>query len=123
MDIAICVFCKAYVTNFEVHNCFNSWNRYHRSYATLPQNSSANLVQNSNLRATQPMNYEARRSSMDQINSSMQQSFLSEIHQRTGYEENAADEMVSQYGVMNPNPYNPETSDFMFPSVHYIQEN
>ncbi|GIY99546.1 hypothetical protein CEXT_91311 [Caerostris extrusa] len=31
--------------------------------------------------------------------------------------------MFSQYGVTNPNPYNPETLDFMLPGMQYIQEN
>ncbi|GIY62659.1 hypothetical protein CDAR_537921 [Caerostris darwini] len=123
MHITICEFCKAYVTNFEVHNCFNSGNQHNRSYATIPQYSSANLAENSDLRASQPMYYEARWSSMNQINSSMQQSFLNDMHQRTGYEENTADEMFSQYGVTNQNRYIPETSDFMFPAMHHIQEN
>ncbi|GIY13464.1 hypothetical protein CDAR_193291 [Caerostris darwini] len=122
MDITICEFCKAYVTNFEVHNCFNSGN-HHRSYATIPQSSSANLAQNIDLRASQTKDYEARWSSLDQINSSMQHRFLNNIHQRTGYEENAADEIFFQYGVTNPNPYNPVTSDYMFPGTHHIQEN
>ncbi|GIY85856.1 hypothetical protein CEXT_193271 [Caerostris extrusa] len=121
MDITICEFCKAYVTNFEVHNCFNSGN-HHRSYATISQSSSANLAQNIDLRASQPMDYEARWSSLDQINFSMQQRFLNNIHQRTGYEENAADEIFFQYGVTNPNPYNSATSDYMFPGTHHIQE-
>ncbi|GIY16475.1 hypothetical protein CEXT_423041 [Caerostris extrusa] len=102
---------------------FNSGNQHHRSYATFPQNSSANLAQSSDLRTTHPVDYEARWSSTDQINSSMQQSILPEIHQQTGYEENAAAEMFSQYGVMNRNPYYPETSDFMSPGMHHIQEN
>ncbi|GIY68949.1 hypothetical protein CEXT_216851 [Caerostris extrusa] len=89
-------------------------NHPHRSYATIPQNSSANLAQNSDLRAS---------SSMDKINSSMQQSILNDIHQRTGYEENAADEIFVQYGVTKPNRYNPETSEFMFPGMQHIQEN
>ncbi|GIY40206.1 hypothetical protein CEXT_71731 [Caerostris extrusa] len=112
MDIMICAFCKSYVTNFEVHNCFNLANQHHRSYATLPQNSSANLTQNNDLITTQPIDYEARWSSMGHINSSMQQNNLPGIHQRTGYEENAADEMFSWYGVTKQNPYNPETSHF-----------
>ncbi|GIY53584.1 hypothetical protein CEXT_222941 [Caerostris extrusa] len=45
------------------------------------------------------------------------------IHQQTGYEENAADEMFSWYEVTKQNPYNPETSDFPFPGMHPIQEN
>ncbi|GIY78238.1 hypothetical protein CEXT_631791 [Caerostris extrusa] len=123
MDITICEFCKACVTNFEVHNCFNLGNQHHRSYANIPQSSSAYLAQNRDLRASQPVDYEARWSSMDQMNSSMQKRFLNNIHQRTGYEENAADEIFSQYGVTNPNPYNSVTSDYMFPGTHHIQEN
>ncbi|GIY99545.1 hypothetical protein CEXT_91301 [Caerostris extrusa] len=41
-------------------------------------------VQNSDLRASQPMDYESRWSSMSQINSAMQQSILIDIHQQTG---------------------------------------
>ncbi|GIY48441.1 hypothetical protein CDAR_581091 [Caerostris darwini] len=61
--------------------------------------------------------------SYEQINSSMQQSILNGIHQRTGYEENAAAEMSSQYGVRKQIVYNPVTSDYMFPGTHHIQEN
>ncbi|GIY13456.1 hypothetical protein CDAR_193231 [Caerostris darwini] len=123
MDITICEFCKSYVTNFEVHNCFNLGNKPHRSYASIPQHSSANFAQNSDSRAPQPMDYEARWSSADHLHSSMQQSVLHSIHQRTGYEENAAAEMFYRHGISNQNPYNPEISDFMFPGMHHIQEN
>ncbi|GIY47100.1 hypothetical protein CDAR_455411 [Caerostris darwini] len=123
MDITICEFCKAYVTNFEVHNCFNLGNLHHRSYATIPQPSSANSAQNIDLRASQSMDNEARWSSMSQVNSAIQQSILIDIHQQTGYEENSADEMFIQYGVTKQNLYNTENSDFMFPALHPIQEN
>ncbi|GIY75602.1 hypothetical protein CDAR_175461 [Caerostris darwini] len=119
----ICEFCKAYVTNLEVHNCFNSGNQHHRSYATIPQSSSANLAQNSDLRASQPMDYEAWWSSTDQFNSSKQQNIFPDMHQRTGYEEKAAAEMFSLYEFKNTNPYKPETSDFLLPGMHPIQEN
>ncbi|GIY81339.1 hypothetical protein CDAR_496231 [Caerostris darwini] len=123
MDITICEFCKAYVTNFEVHSCFSLWNQHHRSYATIPQHSSANLAENSDLITAQPMDFEARWSSMSQVNSSIQQSILNDIHQQTGYEENVADELFTPYGVTKQNPYNSETSDFIFPRMHQIQEN
>ncbi|GIY14478.1 hypothetical protein CDAR_514041 [Caerostris darwini] len=110
----------SYTETIKEHNLGN---RNHRSYATLTQNSSANLAQYSELRASQPLDYEARWPPMGQINSSMQQNMLPDIHQRTGYEENAADEIFSRHGVTKQNLYNPETSDFPFPGMHPIQEN
>ncbi|GIY42410.1 hypothetical protein CDAR_531811, partial [Caerostris darwini] len=123
MDITICEFCKSYVKNFEVHNCFNLGNQHHRGYATIPQHSSADSAQNNDSSATQSMDYEARWYSTDQFNSSTQQSILHGIHHRTDYEEKADAEMFAQYGVTNRNPYNPENSDFMFPGMNHIQEN
>ncbi|GIY74737.1 hypothetical protein CEXT_705161 [Caerostris extrusa] len=69
------------------------------------------------------MNYGAERPAMNQINSSMQQSFLPVMHQQTYCQEMSAAEMVSQYGVTDQNPYNPETSDFLFPGRPPIEEN
>ncbi|GIY13463.1 hypothetical protein CDAR_193281 [Caerostris darwini] len=122
MDITICEFCKSCITNFEVHNCFNLGNQHHQSYATIPQNSSANSAQNSDL-ITQSMDYEARWTSMGQMNFSMQQNMLPAMHQRTGYEEHAAAEMFSWYEFTKQNPFNPETSNFPFPGMPSIQEN
>ncbi|GIY85823.1 hypothetical protein CEXT_316801 [Caerostris extrusa] len=123
MEIPKCEFCNAYITNFEVHNCFNLGNQHRQMYATIPQQSYANLARNSDLSTTQPMDYEGRWSSLSQINSSMQQSILPDICQRTGYERKAAAEMSPKYGFSNQNPYNPDTPDFLFPGIHHIQEN
>ncbi|GIY85826.1 hypothetical protein CEXT_316831 [Caerostris extrusa] len=40
MEIRKCEFCKAYITNFEVHNCVRFGNQHRRTSATLPQRSS-----------------------------------------------------------------------------------
>ncbi|GIY33180.1 hypothetical protein CDAR_244611 [Caerostris darwini] len=41
MEIAKCEFCKAHVTNFEVHNCVEFGNQHRQSSTTLYQCSSA----------------------------------------------------------------------------------
>ncbi|GIY47089.1 hypothetical protein CDAR_455341 [Caerostris darwini] len=123
MEIWNCEFCKAYVTNFEVHYCRNFGNQHHQSSATLPLSSSANWVQDIDSRSALPMNYDAGWPAMGQINSSTQQSFLPVMHQQTYCEEMSAAEMVSEYGVTYQNPYNPETSDILFPGRPPIEEN
>ncbi|GIY11638.1 hypothetical protein CDAR_530231 [Caerostris darwini] len=40
MEIRKCEFCKAYITNFEVHNCVMFGNQHRRTSATLPQRTS-----------------------------------------------------------------------------------
>ncbi|GIZ04308.1 hypothetical protein CEXT_319961 [Caerostris extrusa] len=95
----------------------------HQNSATLPQSSSANWVQGIDSRSAQPMNYDAGRPAMGQINSSAQQSVLPNIHQRICCEETATAEIPSPYGNANQNPYNPETSDFLFPNMAHGQEN
>ncbi|GIY76648.1 hypothetical protein CDAR_467961 [Caerostris darwini] len=103
MAIWNCEFCNAYVTDFEVHYCKNFGNQQRQSSATLPRSSSANLVQDIDSRLSLLMNYDAGWSAMGQINSSPQQSFLPNIHQRTSCEETATAEIPSPYGNANRN--------------------
>ncbi|GIY86291.1 hypothetical protein CDAR_455261 [Caerostris darwini] len=87
MEVLNCEFCKAYVTNFEVHYCSNFGNQHRHSSASLPGSSSSNLVQdNIDSRPALPTNYDA---AMGQMNSSMQQSVLPNILRRTDYEATA----------------------------------
>ncbi|GIX83532.1 hypothetical protein CDAR_217321 [Caerostris darwini] len=118
MEIWNCEFCNCPVTNVEVHYCSNFGNQYRQSSATLPRSSSTNWVQDVDSRSALPMNYGAKGPVMNQIISSTQQSFLPGMHQQ-----NYCEEMVSQYGVTDQNPYNPETSDFPFPGRPPIEEN
>ncbi|GIY20905.1 hypothetical protein CEXT_773961 [Caerostris extrusa] len=122
MAIWNCEFCNAYVTDFEVHYCRNFGNQYRQSSATLPRSRSANLVQDMDSRLALPSNYDEGRSVMGQINSSAQQSVLSNIHLRTTCEETATAEIPSQYGNENQNQYNPEISDSLFPNMAHGEE-
>ncbi|GIY45574.1 hypothetical protein CDAR_503731 [Caerostris darwini] len=58
----------------------------------------------------------------NQSNSSTQQSFLPDVHQRIECGETAAAETFSQHAVTNQNLYHPETSDFLFPDWPHDQE-
>ncbi|GIY78232.1 hypothetical protein CEXT_631761, partial [Caerostris extrusa] len=146
MEITKCKFCNAYITNFEVHNCMRFGNQHRRTSATLPQCSSGNVAEDIELITAEEMEDEALwpfvkqsdsstlnqiNQPLNQINNSRQQSIFSDIHQGIDCEETAATEMASQYGDTNQNSYNPsdyetgpsETSDYLFPDMHYIQEN
>ncbi|GIZ01561.1 hypothetical protein CEXT_182051 [Caerostris extrusa] len=114
MEITKCEFCEAYITNLEVHNCVRLGNQYRQTFATLPQCSSDNAA---GVNELEEMDYEALWPSLYQSNSSTQQSILPDVYQRTDWEETAAAVMPSQQGVANQNPYNPETSDFLFPHI------
>ncbi|GIY48477.1 hypothetical protein CDAR_585201 [Caerostris darwini] len=123
MEITKCEYCNTYVTNFELHNCVQFGGQHHRNYATLPQNSYGNLPEEIDLGTAEQMYYATRRSPMNQINISRQQSILSNVNQKIYCKETAATEMVSRYGVANQHGYNPETSDFLSPSMHPFQGN
>ncbi|GIY43361.1 hypothetical protein CDAR_600041 [Caerostris darwini] len=120
MEIKNCEFCSAYVTNFEVHICRNFANQHRRSYAPIP--SSSEGAQYINLR-TQQMHLEENSLSMNQSNSSWQHSILPNRDQGTDCEKTAAIEVSSQFAVGNQNPYNPETSGFLFPGMPRGEEN
>ncbi|GIY05197.1 hypothetical protein CEXT_672271 [Caerostris extrusa] len=122
MAIWNCELCNAYVTDFEVHYCRSFGDQHRQSSATLPRSSSANLVQDIDSRLALPMNYDEGRSVMGQINSSAQQSVLSNIHLRTTCEETATAEIPSQFGNANQNQYNPEISDSLFPNMAHGEE-
>ncbi|GIY76673.1 hypothetical protein CDAR_116471 [Caerostris darwini] len=153
MEITKCEYCKAYVTNFEVHNCVKIGNQHRQTSATLPQCSSGNISEDIELitaeemedkalwpflrqsnsstlnQINQPLNQinnsrqQIMLSDMHQSNSSLQQSFLFDMHPLTDCEETAAAEMYSWYDVSNHNQYNPAISDFHFPSKPSIEEN
>ncbi|GIY41670.1 hypothetical protein CDAR_176161 [Caerostris darwini] len=143
MDITKCEFYNAYITNSEVHNCVKFGNQHRQNSATLPQRSYGNVAEDIELIKAEEMEDEALwpfvkqsdsstlnqiNQPLNQINNSRQQSISSDIHQGIDYEETAVAEMVSQYGDANQNSYNPsdyetETSDYLFPEMHYIQEN
>ncbi|GIY31444.1 hypothetical protein CDAR_547621 [Caerostris darwini] len=117
MEIPKCEFCNAYVASFEVHNCVRFGNQHRQTSTTLPQCSSGNAAGDNELKTIEEMDYEAVWPYLYQSNSSTQQNILPYIHQRTDCEQTAAAVMPSQQGVANPNPYNPETSDFLFPHI------
>ncbi|GIY64564.1 hypothetical protein CDAR_369611 [Caerostris darwini] len=123
MEITKCEYCNTYVTNFEVHNCVKFGGQHRPNFATIPQNSYANLAEDIDVRTAEQMYYATRRSPTNQMNISRQQSILSNVHQPIYCKETAATEMVSQHGVENPYGYNPETSDFLFPDMYPFQEN
>ncbi|GIY85968.1 hypothetical protein CEXT_241351 [Caerostris extrusa] len=123
MEITKCEFCNSYIANFEVHDCVRFGNQYRQTSATLPQRSSGNLDEDIELITAEEMEDEARWPSMNQGNSSNQQSFLFDMHQQTDFEEIAAAEMYSRYDVSNPDQYNPVFSDFHFPSKPSVEEN
>ncbi|GIZ04310.1 hypothetical protein CEXT_319981 [Caerostris extrusa] len=104
------------------HYCIKFGNQHHQSSATLPRSSSSNWVPDVDSRSALLMNYHAEDPATNQINSSMQQSFLHGMDQQTYCEEMSTAEMVSQYGITDQNPYNPETSDFLFPGRSPIEE-
>ncbi|GIY98911.1 hypothetical protein CEXT_228491 [Caerostris extrusa] len=149
MDTTKCEFCNAYITNSEVHNCVKFGNRHRRNSAPLPQRGYGNVAEDIELIKAEEMEDEAlwpfvRQSNsstlnqinrplnqinqpLNQINNSRQQSISSDIHQLIDYKESAVAEMVSQYGDGNQNSYKrsdyeTETSDCLFPDLHYIQE-
>ncbi|GIY85791.1 hypothetical protein CEXT_798411 [Caerostris extrusa] len=122
MAIWNCEFCNAYVTDFEVHYCRSFGDQHRQSSATLPRSSSVNLVPDIDSRLALPRNYDEGRSVMGQINSSAQQSVLSNIHLRTTCEETATAEIPSQFGNANQNQYNPEISDSLFPNMAHGEE-
>ncbi|GIY34793.1 hypothetical protein CDAR_46821 [Caerostris darwini] len=59
MEVWNCEFCKAYVTNFEVHYCSNFGNQQRQSSSSHPGSNSSNLVQDNDSRSALPMNYDA----------------------------------------------------------------
>ncbi|GIY43358.1 hypothetical protein CDAR_600021 [Caerostris darwini] len=122
MVIRNCEFCKAYVADFEVHTCRIFGNQQRQSSATLPRSSSNDIDQDNNLR-TQQMHFEVRIPSIVQTHASGQHSILPNMRQITECEDTAAAEVSSQFGVANRNPYNPETSDFLFPGMAYGGKN
>ncbi|GIY98919.1 hypothetical protein CEXT_228551 [Caerostris extrusa] len=123
MEITKCEYCNTYVTNFEVHNCVKFGDQHRPNYATIPQNSYANLAEDIDLRTAEQMYYATPRSPMNQMNISRQQSILSNVHLPIYCKETTATEMVSQHGVANQYEYNNETSDFLFPDMYPFQAN
>ncbi|GIY67240.1 hypothetical protein CEXT_49661 [Caerostris extrusa] len=123
MEITKCEYCNTYVTNFEVHNCVKFGDQHRPNYATIPQNSYANLAEDIDLRTEEQMYYATPRSPMNQMNISRQQSILSNVHLPIYCKEMTATEMVSQHGVANQYEYNNETSDFLFPDMYPFRAN
>ncbi|GIY83122.1 hypothetical protein CDAR_216911 [Caerostris darwini] len=123
MEIGKCEFCKAYITNLEVHYCWRIENQHRQTSATLPQRSSGNLAEDIELIKADKMDHEARWPSASEFDSSTQESILSSIHQRSDCEETAAAKMSSQYEVSNYNQYNPKIPDFLFPGKPSVDEN
>ncbi|GIY98916.1 hypothetical protein CEXT_228531 [Caerostris extrusa] len=115
-----CLFART--QNLSVHNCVKIGNQHYQSSATLPQCSSGNLAEDIELITENEMDYEARWPYLNQNNSSMQQSFPHEIHQRINCDETLGDEMFSQYGIADYNQYNPAISDFHFPGRPFVEE-
>ncbi|GIY13467.1 hypothetical protein CDAR_193311 [Caerostris darwini] len=118
----VCEFCNAYIANFEVHSCKKYGNQHSQSSATLPRSISDIRTQDIESGSAQQTDYEAQRPFLCESNSSTQQSFLPNMHQRIDCEETAADETFSQRAVTNQNIYNPETSYFLFPDWPHDQE-
>ncbi|GIZ04532.1 hypothetical protein CEXT_267751 [Caerostris extrusa] len=123
MDITICEFCKIYVANFEVHSCFNLGINF--IGVTQPFLKTALLIwhKNSGSRATQPMDYED--GGLLWINLILQCNkvfFTAYINEQIMKRRQML-KRFTQYGGTNPNTYNPQTSDFMFPGMHPVQEN
>ncbi|GIY48255.1 hypothetical protein CDAR_487451 [Caerostris darwini] len=126
MEITKCEYCKAYVTNFEVHNCVKIGNHHRQTSSTLPQCSSGNLIEDIELITAEEMEYEAWWPSTSQSNYSTQQSFLFDLHQQTDCEETAASEKYFRYGISNHDQNNPAIKiilDFHFPSKPSVEEN
>ncbi|GIY70423.1 hypothetical protein CEXT_441851 [Caerostris extrusa] len=108
---------------YKVHNCRNFGDHHRRRYATIPPNTYGNFAQDIDLITAEQMHYEARKSPLNQMNISRQQSILSNVHQPINCEETVAAERISQCDVTNQYRSNPETSDILFPDMHPIQEN
>ncbi|GIY05211.1 hypothetical protein CEXT_672341 [Caerostris extrusa] len=153
MEITKCKYCNAYVTNCEVHNCVKFGKPTSSNFSNLPQCSSGNVSEDIGLITAEEMEDDALwpfvrqsnsltlnqinqppnqinnsrqqiiLSNMHQSNFSIQQSFLFDVHQQTDCEETSAAEMYSCYDVSNHDQYNPENSDFHFPSKPSEEEN
>ncbi|GIY67222.1 hypothetical protein CEXT_49571 [Caerostris extrusa] len=122
MENRNCEFCKAYVTNFEVHYCRSFGNQQRQSSATLPRSSSGDGAQDIDLTAQQTR-YEEWNPTMNQTHSSRQYGILPNMHQRTDREETAAAEVPSPCRIEKQKPYNPATSDFQFTDWTHDQGN
>ncbi|GIY67230.1 hypothetical protein CEXT_49611 [Caerostris extrusa] len=97
-------------------------NQLHGNYATIPPHSSANLAQ-SVLISAQPIVYEAWCSPMSQINSSMQQSILNDMHQlELDMKRMQLLKCLPSMELGTRFTQNPVTSDYMFPGTHHIQK-
>ncbi|GIY64562.1 hypothetical protein CDAR_369601 [Caerostris darwini] len=122
MEINNCEFSNTYIAKFEVHSCRKFGNQHRQSSATLPRSISDIKAQDIDSLSAQQTDYEAQWQFFSQSNSSTQQSFLREVHQRIDYGETAGTEASSQCVVTNQNLYNPENSDFLFPDWSHDQE-
>ncbi|GIY44955.1 hypothetical protein CDAR_214131, partial [Caerostris darwini] len=119
----VCEFCNAYIANFEVHRCRKFGNQHRQSSATLPRSISDIRAPNIDSVSAQQTDSEAQWPFHNQSNSSTQQSFLPDVHQRIECGETAAAETFPHFEYTLQNQYNPDISAILFPEIPHGPEN